>query len=354
MCQYPSTLFDLPRSSAMPPSARKDVSLQALELFEICARKGAMQAAADETGLSLSTVSHHLRNLEDSLGVALFDHARRPMVLTQKGQAFLRDIAGALHTIRKAKAEASAGGLSEASYLRIGSIEDFDSDIMPALAVHMARVMPKCDFLYHTDASHALLEMLRNRQLDLGITARSTEELVDLQDTPLLRDPFVVVTPKGVELPSHRVVAGHSDLPFLRFSSHLILARQIEAHLKRSGLLLPNRFECANTQTILAMVGAGAGWTITTPLLLSRARQFRSQLAVHPFPGKEFARTLSLVVTSDCAQSVREMVAQHMRQLIHEHALTPMHRDHALAGGPVPPGRRNAQRQRILNFARML
>ena len=98
------------------PAHRKDLSLKWLELFQICARKGSLQDTAAETGLSISTVSHHLKSLEDHLGIALFDHSRRPMVLTPKGHVFLRNIDDALLAIRKAQAEASSGNLTEARY----------------------------------------------------------------------------------------------------------------------------------------------------------------------------------------------------------------------------------------------
>jgi DNA-binding transcriptional LysR family regulator len=43
-----------------------------------------------EAGLSISTVSHHLRSLEAQLGVTLLNHARRPMTLTPVGAVFLK------------------------------------------------------------------------------------------------------------------------------------------------------------------------------------------------------------------------------------------------------------------------
>ena len=52
-------------------SKRKDLSLKWLELFQICAQKGSLQAASQETGLTVSTISHHLRSLEEHLGVEL-------------------------------------------------------------------------------------------------------------------------------------------------------------------------------------------------------------------------------------------------------------------------------------------
>lgn len=307
------------------PSSRKELSLKSLELFQICARKGSLQATATETGLSVSTVSHHLRGLEEHLGVELFNHSRKPMVLTPKGHVFLRNIDEALHAIRKGAAEATAGNVTEMRNLRIGTIEDFDSDITPELAVYLSTKMPECNFLYQTATSYDLIEMLRDRQLDLGISTTPNERLNDLRERPLCRDPFVVVLPLVNEKSLDDIVAGKSTLPFLQFSSDLIIAQQIEGQLRRLGMSLPHKFECGNNQTLMAMVAAGAGWTITTPLLFSRARRFQPKVQMHRFPGKSFARTLSLLSTPDCSRSVFELIDRHVRTLMTDHVIKRVH-----------------------------
>lgn len=306
--------------------SRKDLSLKSLELFQICARKGSLQAAAEETGLSISTVSHHLRNLEQHLGTALFDHARRPIALTAKGQAFLRNIDVALLAIRKAKAEASAGDVTDATYLRVGTIEDLDSDVTPDLAVFLSDKMPGCDFLYETGTSQQIIERLSERQLDVGIAASPQDHPKDLSDFPMLRDPFVVVVPSAAEVSLSDISEGNLDLPFLEFSRDLMVAQQIEAQLRRLGLGAPHKFECANTQTLMAMVAAGAGWTITTPLMFSRARRFQTKLQLHPFPGARFARTLSLVATPDCSKSVLDLVNARVRATLQQQIVGPFQR----------------------------
>ncbi|MEQ6202249.1 LysR family transcriptional regulator [Sulfitobacter sp. HNIBRBA2951] len=305
--------------------SRKSLSFKSLELFQICARKGSLLATAKEARVSVSTVSHHLRSLEEHLGVALFDHARKPMVLTAKGHAFLRNIDGALHAIRQAQAEATAGNLSDASFLRLGTIEDFDSDVIPDLAVFLSDKMPSCDFVYHTASSHEIIAMLRNRELDLGITTTPPERFPDLQDRPLLRDPFVVVLPAKAEPTLADVVEGKSRLPFLQFASDLIIADQIAAQLRRIGIALPHKFQSDSNKTLMAMVAAGAGWTITTPLLFSHARRFHPALRMHPFPAKRFSRTLSLVSTPDCSRSVLELVDRKARSALMEQIIGPLH-----------------------------
>lgn len=306
------------------PSARKGLNLKWLEIFQLCARNGSLRETAKEAGLSVSTVSHHLRRLEDHLGVELFNHARRPMVLTPKGHMFLRDIDIALQAIRKAKAEASAGNLTEASYLRLGTIEDLESDVIPDLAVHLSQRMPDCDFLYHTATSHEIIEMLQDRDLDLGIATAPPDRLRDLQDRPLLRDPFIIVLPAGVEPSVPDVLREGYGLPFLQFSSDLIIAGQIEAQLRRVGLRLPHKFECGSNQTLMAMVAAGAGWTITTPLLFSRAKRFQPKLLMQPFPGKRFSRTLSLITTPDCSRSVLDIVNGRIRKALDAQVIRPL------------------------------
>ncbi|MFW8635159.1 LysR family transcriptional regulator [Cribrihabitans pelagius] len=303
---------------------RKELSLQWLEMFQICARKGTLQAVAAETGLSVSTVSHHLRNLEDHLGVALFDHARRPMVLTPAGARFLRNIDEALLAIRKAKTEASGGNLAETRLLRLGLIDDFDSDIAPELAVYLAGALPKCDFRYHTDSSHGVLGLLQTRELDAGLASDPQERFHGLEARPMLRDPFVMVLPAGIGHDPSDILHGRTPLPFLRFSARLMIARQIEAQLQRTGVSLPNRFECANNQTLMAMVASGAGWTITTPLQYARARRFRPRLQVVRFPGRSFARSIVLVASPECAPPVLALVDQKLRELISAHAIQPL------------------------------
>ena len=309
------------------PASAKGLSLKWLEVFQACAQHGSLKETAAETGLAISTVSQHLRSLEDHLGIPLFDHQRRPLVLTPQGQLYLRNIDVALHAIRKARTVATAGDLGRTTQLRLGVIEDLESDVTPDLAVYLSGKMPDCAFQYHTASSHQITRMLRDRRLDLGVAIMPPDRTGDMDELPILRDPFIMVLPKDAAQSSQDIIAGQTKLPFLQFSSELIIARQIEAQLRRMSVALPHKFECGSNQTLMAMVAAGAGWTITTPLLLSRAKRFHAQLAVRPFPGKRFARTLSLIVTPDCPRDVQDLVDQHLRASLNNHVLQPVLHD---------------------------
>ncbi|MEM8750300.1 MAG: LysR family transcriptional regulator [Pseudomonadota bacterium] len=303
--------------------SRFDSDLKRLELFQLAASLGSVRAVASETGLSMSTVSYHLSALEDDLGVALIDHKRRPMVLTSAGRVYLKHIEDALQLIRRARAEATAGDALQMRNLRLGLIEDFDSDIGPELAVHLADVMPHCSFQHQTRLSHEILDLVRRRRLDMGLANSGAEDIGDAQEFPMLRDPFALALPVDSTMNPQAFMEGESSLPFLRYSNQQIIGNQIEAQLRRLKITLPHQFEIDSNQTMMAMVAAGAGWAITTPLCYFRARRFHERVALRPFPAKSFARYISLFTTPECSTDIIDMVSVSLRGLIEQHALKP-------------------------------
>jgi DNA-binding transcriptional LysR family regulator len=298
---------------------RTNLSLKSLEIFQLVAKSGSVQKVAADTGLSISTVSHHLRSLEGNLNVALLDHSRRPMVLTPAGVNFLRYVEGGLRLIRKGEVQLKSGNLAEARELRLGIVDDFDSAVAPELAQLLAGAMPKCTFRHHTRPSHEIIQLLAEDRLDVGVATRPVNDLPGLIEYPLLRDPFVVAVPAVHAAPPEEFLSGSTGLPFLRYSRTQIIGGRIEAHLRRIRVSLPNRFELESNQSIIGMVAEGSGWAITTPASYLRARRFHGRVTLHPFPGKDFARVLSLFTTEVYVQPVAEMILATLRRLIEVH-----------------------------------
>ncbi len=303
---------------------RANLSLRGLEVFLAVAKSGSVRKVAAETGLSASTISHHLRGVEDSLGVALIDHSRRPMVLTPSGSVFARHVEEGLRSIRRGETELIAGDLAETRELRLGLVDDFDSEVAPDLAQFLARAMPKCTFIHHTRPSHEIIRLLYERKLDAGVATNPASDTSGLIEHPLLRDPFVLALPAEDPPDPDALVSGQAKLPLLRYSRNQVIGTLIEAHLRRSRINLPNRFELESNQSIMGMVAEGSGWAITTPTGYGRARRFHDRIALCPFPGREFTRTLSLFTTEVYPGNMAALIAQSLRRLIHMHFVDPV------------------------------
>lgn len=77
-------------------------SLNALRAFEAAGRHGSFSDAAEELGVSHSSISRHIRGLEQRLEVQLFRPQSRGVVLTDQGQAYLAQLSPAFDAIAEA------------------------------------------------------------------------------------------------------------------------------------------------------------------------------------------------------------------------------------------------------------
>jgi DNA-binding transcriptional LysR family regulator len=73
--------------------------LATLRAFEAAARRTSFSLAAQELGMTATAVSQHVRNLEDWLGVSLFERHARGVRLTPAGQEFGISVSGGLRQI---------------------------------------------------------------------------------------------------------------------------------------------------------------------------------------------------------------------------------------------------------------
>ena len=301
----------------------KGVTLKGLEVFEALAASGSVALAADATGLSQPAVSQQLKNLEKALGVDLVDHGKRPMTLTPAGRNFLTRTEIVLRELRLAQSELSVMDLSHLTTLSIGLIDDFDNDLTPRLVTILADSLTQCRFKMITAASHEIGAAMLDRRLHIAVAASSGEMMEGVVEYPLVRDPFVLVAPRGVVTSNETMMDDVSPLAFLRYDREQLIGRQIEAHLVRHQLEFEERFEMGSHLALMAMVARRIGWAVTTPLGYVRAARFHDDISVYPLPFGNVARTISLFAGSDWADRVPRDVGQTMRRLMKSHMIDP-------------------------------
>ncbi|WP_275285750.1 LysR substrate-binding domain-containing protein [Halomonas elongata] len=80
-------------------SPRRLPSLSSLRAFEAAARHESAKRAAEELSVTATAISHHIRGLEDALGVALFVRKPRQLVLTRQGDELFQTLESAFDSI---------------------------------------------------------------------------------------------------------------------------------------------------------------------------------------------------------------------------------------------------------------
>ncbi|MEM1152470.1 MAG: LysR family transcriptional regulator substrate-binding protein, partial [Pseudomonadota bacterium] len=174
--------------------------------------------------------------------------------------------------------------------------------------------------------THEILELLESEQIDIGVATTADIDSSGITETPLLRDPFVLVLPATVTFTPNSpldFMALSDTLPFLRYSSRQLIGRRVEAQLRRIGARFDRRMEFETSHVILSLVAAARGWTVTTALSFARAQRYHSSLRVMPFPGSAFSRDISVYTREDVPEVIATMSADTMRAAIRHMVIDP-------------------------------
>lgn len=305
------------------------ITLWGIEVFVAIAEERSISIAAQRLGASPSSVSQQLTNLEAALGASLVDRKSRPLELTSAGERFRRRAQTILDEAEQARAELALSDMSHLSRFRLGMIEDFDADVTPRLLADMAHDLTSTRFLLETGPSHRLTDQLDARALDVIVAAEIGAPSEWMEVHPLLEEPFVAAVPKG----QPHDLAALKDLPLIQYSPRHYMGRQIAEHLARQRLTLAHRFELDSYHAILAMVAAGAGWTILTPLGILRAQRFLGDVEIAPLPFAPLSRRISLTARAGFLGDMPGTVANRLKPLLSDLIVAP-----AIARAPFLEG----------------
>jgi DNA-binding transcriptional LysR family regulator len=297
------------------------LTLRAVEIFVAVVEEASLGAGARRLGASASAVSQQIVNLEEALGARLIDRSARPFALTPAGQLFHPRALAILDEVAKAKAELAEEDLSTFRKLRLALVDDIDQDVLPRFLGELAKHFPDCSFTVRSGLSHENLAALESRSVDMIVSADMDSIDEWLERHPILRDPFILVTAKGLIDLKQDIMGQLESRPFIRYSLGQVLGRLVEAHLKRLKIVPPRTFEIASNAAVLATAATTNGWTVTTPLAFLSARRQHAVLDAHPLPFAGFSRTISVYSRREVMGALPERAAELLRLLFERHSI---------------------------------
>ena len=272
----------------------RQIELWPLRVFSAVAATRSMTDAAARLGLTQSAVSQAMRRLEASMGVQLLVRGRRPVVLTAAGtllerraEALLRDAARLPHELQEA-------ARMPTHEIRLGFVDSFAStagpELIRSLSTEAVRVV------VWSGLAPSLGAALLAREVDLIVTPDTLDDVEGLVRLTLWREPYLVLVPRSMLAAARRMSLEQlaATLQIIRFSARSHTGLQVDRHLRRIGVSTHRRIEVDGSDALVAMVGAGLGWALATPLCLLQGVGHAAKVAAIPLPGPGFSRTLSM------------------------------------------------------------
>lgn len=287
-------------------------------MFLAVSEAGSMTTVASNLGMTQPAVSRIVGRLEADLGVRLFDRGLRPVRLTPAGEE-LR-IQGRTLLAEAARVRAAIRDVGDAPVpaVRIGLIDSFAVAGGPAL-VRRLQAYAK-HVLVWSGITSSLDDDLLHRKLDFVVSAEYLQGLGGFESHRLFLEPFVLVLPARMaramrELRLDDLAQNHA---FIAYSARSMISLQIDQYLERQSIAVRKIVEFDGTDSVLAMVAAGIGWAITTPLCLVPSRLNDGRIRVVPLPGPPVTRSLYLLHRSGEFGRLPEFIVQHAREVLGE------------------------------------
>jgi LysR family hydrogen peroxide-inducible transcriptional activator len=251
--------------------------------------------AAEACFVSQPTLSTQIKKLERELGVELIERNPRQILLTKAGARVVERARGILHSTDEIREIARHAADPEASTVRMGLFPTLAPYLLPHVVPKLHARHPKLELLLVEEKTDAVLQRLRDGQLDAGVLARPIDDDT-LHEEYLFAEDFVLAVPAAHPLAQRDEPV---DLSVLATENVLLLE---EGHCLREQALSVCRlagasertgFRATSLETLRQMVAAGVGITLLPDLAVQPPVPKSDDIALlrfaEPVPRREIA-----------------------------------------------------------------
>jgi DNA-binding transcriptional LysR family regulator len=237
------------------------MDLRQLRCFEAVARHSHFTRASEELSLSQSSVSHHIRQLEASLGVELFVRTSRTVRLTRAGEALLPRAEQIVAGFDAAESEMQQFTGLMRGRMVLGTMRALGTIRLPELLRSFCDRYPGIDVVMREATSDRMLEMLTSGELDAAFI-----QLPDAPSSGLVTELLHVEEFALVIGPDHRF-AGRDEVPladlagddWIVFTRGTGIDSALRSACAAAGFEPHAKFESSALQTVRALAAAGLG-----------------------------------------------------------------------------------------------
>ena len=239
------------------------MELRHLRYFVAIAEERSFTRAAQRVRVAQPALSQQIKQLEQELGVALFERDSRPLRLTEAGALFLERAQNVLLSVDAAAADVRRTGSGQLGRLAIGFVSSSMYATLPPIISAFRKCYPSVELAFHEMIAAQIAKGLNGRDIDVGFSRPALLDDGEIQQHTLIEEPYVAALPATHRLAGRRSIA-LSDLatePFImhpRFPSPSVTDTVLEA-CQAVGFEPRGVQIASHMQTILGLIAAGVG-----------------------------------------------------------------------------------------------
>jgi LysR family transcriptional regulator, cyn operon transcriptional activator len=270
------------------------MDLHQLRVLQAAVKSGGFTRASEQLHLSQSTVSQHIKMLEEELGCPLFLRVGKRVRVTEAGSVLLQYAETIFRDLKNAEMAVREMNALKRGTVRLGVGPTTLTYRLPHVLVDYTRRFPDIELIVLAGTTEFLLEALRSQHLDLAVVMR-TAPRPGLISTPLGREELVIVLNREHPLARRRTVepADLGSLRFILYERNTAMQNLIGRYFESLGVTPRIAMEVENNEAIKSLVRVGLGASIM-PLCAVSQEPPDGPLQVLRVRGKRLMRELRL------------------------------------------------------------
>ena len=277
--------------------ARAPMQLESLKIFCDVVRRASFSRGAKDNGISQSSASQVVHQLELRLGVKLIDRSKRPLVPTPQGQVYYdgcKDLMARYLEVEN-RVKALDGDRNLAGVVRLAAIYSVGFHHMSRFVERFRAGYPAIDVQIEYVHPTRVIEGVLANEADLGLISYP-RKWPDLVAVPWRTEEMVLAVH-----PSHRLAGSEvvdveeiDGESYVGFDGGLPIRREVDRFLRRHGVHVRVALEFDNIETIKRAVEVPSGVAILpAPTLAGEVRA--GTLRAVRFRGEPPTRPLAVV-----------------------------------------------------------
>jgi LysR family hydrogen peroxide-inducible transcriptional activator len=269
------------------------LSLRDLEYVVAVADEAHFGRAAERCNVSQPTLSVQVRKLETALGLVLFERSNRRVLLTDAGQAVVRQARIVLAEAQRLLALATEGrGSALTGRLVLAAIQTLGPYYFPLVLRGLRSTFPSLSLVLSEARTAEILEGLRDGRIDAALVSLPIPSS-GLSISPLFEEPFLLSCPADHALATGGLAPADLAGPDLLLLDEGNCLR--DQTIAACGANPAAGRHATSLETLRSMVAAGAGYTLL-PILAAPSGHDPSGLTVtRRFQEGGPGRTIALV-----------------------------------------------------------
>lgn len=297
------------------------MDLRQVRTFVTVAEVGTVSKAAERLHIAQPALSRQIANLEDELGLKLFDRVGRRLLLTGEGEQMLNDCRGLLNYARALGEQAQVLRRGDVGVLRVSTTPHLIEGIFPDFLGDYAKRYPNVQVRLVDAAGPEMFAMLERGEIHLAqsaVRAIAPDEQ-RFGSYPLAPMEMLAACHPKLKLGSEGSVeiSRLASYPLLQPTTDFIMRRSFDAACRLAGFTPNNVLECRAPHGLLAMAEAGHGVAIIPSAL--RVHRYRVRVLRVTFRGKPISEPLAILFDKRrplpaYASVFCEMLAEHVRK----------------------------------------